>query len=159
LQQTKFNRGKTMRLVNMSVLLSVFFLLAATAVLGEVKEISFRNKKDGLPKLYCQQTVGKLKTSILCDGQPFTPDADWEEINAEKVCFQHEDGRIRPCDELSRQGSSKKSHVCFDLDKKPVPFTPGKEWKRLAGNNKICTEELKRSDVPRNMTLPNLNFE
>jgi hypothetical protein len=148
-----------MRAKTCSAFAAALFLFATATAQGEVKEISFRNKKDGLPKLYCQQTVGKLKTSILCNGEPFTPSADWEEINAEKVCFQHEDGRIRACDELSRQGSSKKNYVCFDLDKKLFPFTPGKEWKRLAGSSKICTEEHKRFDVPRNMTLPNLNLE
>jgi hypothetical protein len=122
-------------------------LLAAAAAQGEVKEISFRNKKDNALKLYCKKIEGKVKTTISCDGQPFTPDADWEEINAEKVCFQHQDGRIRACDELSRQGSSKKSHVCFDLDKKPVPFSPGKEWKRLAGKDPICAKEYERPPV------------
>jgi hypothetical protein len=133
-------------------------LLAAAAAQGEVKEISFRNKKDNTVKLYCKKSIGKIQTTISCDDKPFTPSAEWEIINAEKVCFQHKDGRIRACDELSRQGGMKKSHVCFDKDKQPVPFTPGKEWKRLAGNNKICAEEQERFDVPRNMTMPSLNF-
>jgi hypothetical protein len=156
----RFNSGNCRQDTKMNAKTTVvlMLLLAATAAQGEVKEIFFRNKKDNTAKV-CRKIEGKVKTIISCDDKPFTPSADWEEINAEKVCFQHDDGRIRACDELSRQGSSKKSHICFDLDKKLVPFTPGKEWKRLAGKDTICTEEHKRFDVPRNMTMPSLNLE
>ncbi len=77
-------------------------LLVAGLAQAELKEVSFRNTKDGALKLYCQKIGGRIKTSILCNKQPFIPDAAWEEINAKKVCFQHDDGRIRACDELSR---------------------------------------------------------
>jgi len=140
--------------------MAAILLFAAASAQAELKDVSFRNKKDGSLKLYCRKVESKMKTTILYDGQPFTPSTEWEEINAEKVCFQHEDGRIRACDELSKiDGSRKRRHFCFDQDKKLVPFTPGKEWKQLAGKDTICTEEHERFDVPRNMKLPNMNFE
>lgn len=143
-----------------SVVAAALFVFAAAAAQGDVKEISFRNTKDKALKLYCNKIEGKVKTSITCDGENFTPDAAWEQINAEEVCFQHQDGRIRTCHELSKMnGSGKKSHACFDVSGKQLSFTPGKEWKRLAGDNEICAEELKRSDVPRNMTMPSLDLE
>jgi hypothetical protein len=143
----------------LSAVAAALVLLAAASAQGERKEISFRRKKDNFLNLYCCKTAGKMRTSITCNGKLFTPDAEWEEINAEKVCFQNEDGRIRACDELSKLGSVKKSYACLDVSGKQSPFTPGKEWKRLAGNETICTEEWKRSDVPRNMTMPSLNLE
>ncbi|MCI5218757.1 MAG: hypothetical protein D3914_06090 [Candidatus Electrothrix sp. LOE2] len=134
-------------------------LLAATsAAEAKPKEVSFKNTKDGSLKLYCQQVKGKIKTTISCKGQPFTQDAVWESINAEKVCFQHDDGRIRACDELSKIGGTKKAYVCFDLKDKPFPFTPGNEWKRLAESDKACGEKLVHSDVIRYTEMPSLDI-
>jgi len=129
-------------------------------VVGNMKVVSFRNKKDNSLKLYCLQIAGKMRTTITCNGQPFTLYADWEEISAERVCFlQKDDGRIRVCHEISKLDSAKNGYVYLLNEKKPVPFTPSKEWTRLAGGDKICSEELERADVPRNMTMPSLNFE
>ena len=63
-------------------------VLAAAAAQGEVKEISFRRTTDNSLKLYCTQIEGKVQTAISCDGEAFTPDAIWEPIDAEQVCFQ-----------------------------------------------------------------------
>jgi hypothetical protein len=142
------------------VILSALALLLLTAAgaQAELKQVSFRNTKDGSLKLYCQKVGGKLQTTIKCDGKPFTPDADWEEINAGKVCFQHDDGRVRVCHELSKIGGTKKGYVCFNKDKKPFSFLPGNEWKRLVGSDNVCGEELLHSDVIRHTEMPPLDI-
>jgi hypothetical protein len=138
---------------------SALLLLAATsAAQAKPKEVSFRNTKNDTLKLYCQKIGGKLHTTISCNKQSFTPDADWEEIQAEKVCFRHDDGRIRACEELNKIGGTKKGYVCFDLKDKPFPFTPGNEWKRLAYSDKVCGELL-HSTVIRHTEMPSLNIE
>jgi hypothetical protein len=135
-------------------------LAAASAVRAELKEVSFRNKKDGSLKLYCQKTVGKIKTTISCNEQPFTPDADWEEIKAEKVCFQHDDSRIRACHELQRiDGNGKTIYVCFDNEGKPFSFLPGNEWKLLTESENVCGKELVHSDVIRYTDMPPLDID
>lgn len=142
------------------IALTVLFLPAAVAsVQAELKEVSFRNTKNDTLKLYCQKIGGKLHTTISCNKQLFTPDADWEEIQAEKVCFQHDDGRIRACEELGKIGSTKKAYVCFGKDQKPFSFTPGNEWKRLIGSDNVCGQESPRSDVIRYTEMPSLNIE
>ncbi|CAK8718424.1 hypothetical protein GMJAKD_07655 [Candidatus Electrothrix aarhusensis] len=141
------------------IALTVLFLPAAASVQAELKEVSFRNTKDGSLKLYCQQVKGKIKTTISCKGQPFTQDAVWESINAEKVCFQHDDGRIRACHELSKSGSTKKAYVCFGKEQKPFSFTPGNEWERLVGSDNVCGEKLLHSDVIRQTEMPSLNID
>lgn len=156
-----------MRLISLSIPFTALFLLAVAAQVS-AKDLSFRNTKNGM--LYieqCGKTEGKLRAvpQYFCYDKDnnlhdIVPGAEWEEINAEKVCFQHQEGRIRTCYELSKMnGRGKKNYACFDKDKKQFPFTPGKEWKRLAGNDTICAEELKHFDVPKNMTMPSLNLE
>ena len=138
---------------------ALMLLAVAPAVRAELKEVSFRNTKDGSLKLYCTKNKGKLKTTIRCDGKLFTPEADWEEINAEEICFQHDDGRIWACHEVSKIGSTKKGYVCFDKDKKPFSFLPGNEWKRLVGSDNVCGQELVRSDVIRYTDMPSLDID
>lgn len=115
------------------------------------------SKKDDSLKLYCQKIDGSIRTSISCNGNPFTPDADWEEIKAEKVCFHHDDGRTRACHELSKLGSTKKRYVCFDQKKKPFFFSPSNEWKRLDYSDKVCGE-LHHSKVMRHSEMPPLDI-
>jgi hypothetical protein len=143
-----------------TVLAAALILLAAAGVQATPKKVSFRNTKDGSLKLYCQKIGGKIKISILCNEQPFTPDADWEEIKAEKVCFQHDDGRIRACHELRRIGGNGKTiYVCFDNAGKPFSFLPGNDWKLLTDSDNVCGKELVHSDVIRYTDMPPLDID
>lgn len=155
-----------MRLISLSIPFTALFLLAVAAQVN-AEDLSFRNTKSGM--LYieqCNKTEGKQRDApqYFCydkDNNPhnIVPGAEWQEINAEKVCFQHQDGRIWTCYELSKMnGGGKKSYACVDKKKNQFPFTPGKDWKRLAGSDTICAEELNRFDVPKNMTMPSLNL-
>lgn len=139
--------------------LALLLLLAAGAQ-ATLKQVSFRNTKDGSLKLYCEKIGGSRQTTITCDGKPFTPDADWEEIKAEKVCFRNiEKDSIWACDELSKLDGTKKGYVCFDQEGKPFSFLPGKEWERLDGRDNVCEQELSHSDVMRHSEMPPLDID
>lgn len=87
--QSKENHGgKKMKAKALCVFPVALLVFAAAAAQGEVKEISFRRTTDNSLKLYCTQIEGKVQTTISCDGEAFTPDAIWEPIDAEQVCFQ-----------------------------------------------------------------------
>ncbi|CAK8720987.1 MAG: hypothetical protein CDV28_12111 [Candidatus Electronema aureum] len=151
-----------MRAKALSALAAALILLAAAG--SAQAELGFRNKKSKMLHLDCSKSV-KGRFAYTCydrDGKETHLDEgqEWELLNHQQVCFQHNGGRIRTCHELSKPSSSaKKSYACFDAGGKQSPFTLEKEWKRLAGDDKICAKKLKRFDVPRNMTMPSLNLE
>ncbi|MCI5160160.1 MAG: hypothetical protein D3906_17410 [Candidatus Electrothrix sp. AUS1_2] len=140
----------------------VLTVLPAASVRAEDTQLGFRNKTGKVLQLDCDKS-GKGKTAYTCydsDGNEtyLNEGGEWKLIRHEKVCFRHQDDRIRVCLEITEPENGTKSYTCF-RDGKPFSFAPEKEWELLSGENTICAEKLQHFTVPKSMELPDLNLE
>lgn len=138
----------------LSALAAALVLLAAAAAqAAEAKKLGFRHTASKELHLDCDENAD-AKAAHTCydrDGNEtkITEGKEWERINFEKVCFRHEDDRIRVCLEITAAGSGAKNYVCYN-DRQRY-FQPGAEWTLLPGGNAVCTKQIEHYEVPKTM--------
>jgi len=66
------------------------------------------------------------------------------------VCFEHVITGVIITDCIEIKNDSKTTYNCSDIHSSNlIPFNPGSKWKVHKGDESICKNEKKSSDVPR----------